>query len=288
MCVCMYVCVCVYVCMCVCVYVCMCVCVYVCMCVCVYVCMCVCVYVCMCVCVYVCMCVCVYVCMCVYTFPFLVLAPPSLPSLTTHSSLLTPHSSLLTPLSSLPTPHSSLLTPHTLASKHSGKSTLVNALVGVTPRKGPAGISDRAGWTDQVCFYRLGKKPPRLTLADLPGYGHAIATVKDLRAWKAMTHSYLQTRPNLSRCCLLVDCTRGLCRGDKELLKFLEFHGVTWHLVLTKADLLDASELAQSMLAVQADADRIVAASAVAQRKRAEKVSACVCMHVYIYSEEYW
>ena len=71
-----------------------------------------------------------------------------------------------------------------------------------------------------------------------------------------------------------MDRTRGLCRGDKELLKFLEFHGVTWHLVLTKADLLDASELAQSMLAVQTDADRIVAASAVAQRKRAEKAAA--------------
>ena len=49
---------------------------------------------------------------------------------------------------------------------------------------------------------------------------------------------------------------------------------MTWHLVLAQADLLDASELAQSMLAVQADADRIVAASAVAQRKRAEKAAA--------------
>lgn len=40
---------------------------------------------------------------------------------------------------------------------NSGKSTLVNAMCGVKPKKGPAGISDRAGWTDQICFYRLGK-----------------------------------------------------------------------------------------------------------------------------------
>ena len=54
-----------------------------------------------------------------------------------------------------------------------GKSTLVNAMVGVLPKKGPASVSERAGWTDQICFYQLGKKPPLLVLADLPGYGHA-------------------------------------------------------------------------------------------------------------------
>ena len=46
-------------------------------------------------------------------------------------------------------------------------------MVGVLPKKGPASISERAGWTDQICFYQLGKKPPLLVLADFPGYGHA-------------------------------------------------------------------------------------------------------------------
>ncbi len=35
------------------------------------------------------------------------------------------------------------------------QSTLVNALVGVLPRRGPAKVSDRAGWTDQICFYQV-------------------------------------------------------------------------------------------------------------------------------------
>lgn len=38
---------------------------------------------------------------------------------------------------------------------NSGKSTLVNAMIGVLPRKGPAKVSDRAGWTDQICFYKV-------------------------------------------------------------------------------------------------------------------------------------
>ena len=45
-----------------------------------------------------------------------------------------------------------------------GKSTLINALAGIEPKKGPASVSDRAGWTERVSFYRIGKKPPILTL----------------------------------------------------------------------------------------------------------------------------
>jgi len=82
---------------------------------------------------------------------------------------------------------------------NSGKSTLVNALVGVLPRFGPAKVSDRAGWTDQLCFYQLGKRPPILTMVDLPGYGHAVATTQDKIAWNRMMKDYLSTRRVLSR-----------------------------------------------------------------------------------------
>jgi hypothetical protein len=36
-----------------------------------------------------------------------------------------------------------------------GKSTLVNSMVGVLPSRGPAKVSNRAGWTDQICFYQV-------------------------------------------------------------------------------------------------------------------------------------
>jgi 50S ribosome-binding GTPase len=36
-----------------------------------------------------------------------------------------------------------------------GKSTLVNSMVGVMAKKGPAATSNRAGWTDQICFYQV-------------------------------------------------------------------------------------------------------------------------------------
>lgn len=127
-----------------------------------------------------------------------------------------------------------------------GKSSLVNAVAGMVPRRGVARVSDRAGWTDAVFFYQLGRKPPVLTLADLPGYGHAVASVQQKRRWREMTQSYLATRRVLSVCCVLVDCVRGLCREDGDLLKALRARDVAVKVVLTKGDLLDELDLARS------------------------------------------
>lgn len=134
-----------------------------------------------------------------------------------------------------------------------GKSTLVNGISGLHPKKGPASVSDRAGWTDQICFYQLGKKPPILIMADLPGYGHSVSTALIRAQWKTMIRDYLSTRIVLSRCCVLVDCTRGLCDGDYSILKFLQQNGVPWQIVLTKCDLLTTIELAKCVTIINDD-----------------------------------
>ncbi len=46
---------------------------------------------------------------------------------------------------------------------------------------------------------QLGKRPPILTMADLPGYGFAVATVDEMRAWKVMCKKYLSERQILVR-----------------------------------------------------------------------------------------
>ena len=141
---------------------------------------------------------------------------------------------------------------------NSGKSTLVNAMAGVKASSGPASVSDRAGWTDQICFYQLGKKPPVLNLADFPGYGHAVASSQEIKRWKLMTRDYIQTRIVLALCCIMVDCTRGLCGLDKRLVKFLHGEQVPWQVILTKGDLLSPYELAQAIEIVQRDLSEVV------------------------------
>ncbi|GAB5035748.1 gtp-binding protein [Nannochloropsis oceanica] len=134
-----------------------------------------------------------------------------------------------------------------------GKSSLVNAVAGMAPRRGLARVSDRAGWTDAVFFYQLGKKPPVLTLADLPGYGHAVASMQQKRRWRDMTNDYFMSRKVLTLCCVLVDCVRGLCKEDQDLLESLRAKGVPVKVILTKGDLLDEVDLARSHALVVRD-----------------------------------
>lgn len=141
---------------------------------------------------------------------------------------------------------------------NSGKSTLANALAGINPKNGPAGVSDRAGWTDLVCFYQLGKLPPVLNIVDLPGYGHAIANVKAVHDWSLMIRRYFTNRHVISRCCVLVDSCRGLCLGDKTLIRMLHKNGIQVQIVMTKADLLTVDLLAQSIAAVRHDVKELL------------------------------
>lgn len=69
-----------------------------------------------------------------------------------------------------------------------------------------------------------------------------------------MVDGYLKDRKILSRCLLLVDCSRGLVAPDKRFLRRLGALKVSWDLLLTKGDLLSAAALAQSAELVQKDA----------------------------------
>ena len=104
---------------------------------------------------------------------------------------------------------------------NAGKSTLLNALAGLEPSRGAAGVSDRAGWTTTIDFYRVGAKPPRCYLVDLPGYGHSVAPPRDQRAWARAGLDYLRTRPTLAAAVFVVDATRGLCDLDRDWLAAL-------------------------------------------------------------------
>ena len=78
-----------------------------------------------------------------------------------------------------------------------GKSSLVNALTG---RRTLARTSHTPGRTQQINFFDLGG---RLMLVDLPGYGYARASKKDVNAWTTLVRDYLRGRVGLQ--CGVVD-----------------------------------------------------------------------------------
>ena len=111
-----------------------------------------------------------------------------------------------------------------------GKSSLVNALTG---RKTLARTSHTPGRTQQLNFFNLGS---RLMLVDLPGYGYARASKKDVNAWSAVVRDYLRGRVGLRRICLLLDSRRGATRNDLEIMDLLDKAAVVYQVVLTKGD----------------------------------------------------
>ena len=117
-----------------------------------------------------------------------------------------------------------------------GKSSLINALTG---RNDLARASNTPGRTRQINFFDLGG---RLMLVDLPGYGYARASKKEIIRWNRLIHDYLRGRPNLRRVVLLIDARHGLKDSDEAVMTVLDDAAVSTLLVLTKIDKLPAGQ----------------------------------------------
>ena len=137
-----------------------------------------------------------------------------------------------------------------------GKSSLLNRL---TNRTGLARTSNTPGRTQELNFFDVGD-PLRLRLVDMPGYGFAKAPKDVVRKWRFLINDYLRGRAVLKRALVLVDSRHGLKEVDHEILKMLDDAAVGYRLVLTKADKVKATELAEVTAATEAEARKRPAA----------------------------
>ena len=127
-----------------------------------------------------------------------------------------------------------------------GKSSLLNALTGHNQL---ARTSRTPGRTQQINFFALGGK---MGLVDLPGYGYARASKRDIAAWTGLVRDYLRGRVNLRRVFILVDSRHGLKSSDEETMAMLNQAAVPYQVVLTKADKPHSSGVAAVSAAVTA------------------------------------
>ncbi len=111
-----------------------------------------------------------------------------------------------------------------------GKSSLINALTG---RRELARMSKTPGRTRQINFFDLGG---RLMVVDLPGYGYAAASKTEIAQWTRLMQRYLQGRATLKRACLLIDSRHGILAADEPMMRLLDAAGLSYQVVLTKAD----------------------------------------------------
>ena len=127
-----------------------------------------------------------------------------------------------------------------------GKSSLINAL---TSRKALARTSNTPGRTQELIFF-TGSGP--LMLVDMPGYGYAAAPKNKIAEWTALIRAYLRGRASLARVYVLIDARHGLKSADEEVLDLLDEAAVSYEIVLTKADEVKPTALADTIARVEA------------------------------------
>jgi len=126
-----------------------------------------------------------------------------------------------------------------------GKSSLINALTG---RRALARTSNTPGRTQELIFFTGASA--RLVLVDMPGYGYAAAAKHKIGAWTRLIHDFLRGRATLARVYLLIDARHGLMAADQDILRTLDQAAVSYQIVLTKADRVSVTELAERRAAV--------------------------------------
>lgn len=120
-----------------------------------------------------------------------------------------------------------------------GKSSLINA---VTGRTHLARASTAPGRTREINFFVCDEQ---LRLVDLPGYGFAKVSRGEKNKFQNLGRAYLRGRPNLKRAYLLIDSRHGLKDVDLEAMEAFDLAAVSYQIVLTKTDKLNARDVAQ-------------------------------------------
>ena len=135
-----------------------------------------------------------------------------------------------------------------------GKSSLINALTG---RKNLARASNTPGRTQEINYFSMGDPERQVALrylVDLPGYGYAEAPLAVVAKWQALLKQYLSGRVTLRRAFVLVDMRHGVKEVDEEIMVLLDRSAVTFQVVMTKADKVNAvtreSNIQQTMAAL--------------------------------------
>lgn len=121
-----------------------------------------------------------------------------------------------------------------------GKSSLINSLV----EQKIAITSKTPGRTRQLNFFCVSDK---LNLVDMPGFGYAKVSKKEIDSWEKLIYRYFANRTNLKRAFLLIDARRGLSEKDIEMINIFNAVGLGYQLVLTKIDELKQEELEKTL-----------------------------------------
>ena len=130
-----------------------------------------------------------------------------------------------------------------------GKSSLLNALVGVKAAK----VSSTPGRTRAINFFEVTNplQKQKKMFADLPGYGYAKISRSISAEWPKFIEPYLSRRANLRLCVCLIDSNIEPQPSDGQLFEWLRANGRKFVVAATKIDRLSGNERTRNLAALK-------------------------------------
>lgn len=126
---------------------------------------------------------------------------------------------------------------------NAGKSSLINVLA--RSRQPMAKVSQTPGKT---ALLNLFDHKEGYRVVDMPGYGYASRSGKEVASWRKMIESFLLRRENLKVLLLVMDIRRDWTDDEQMLLDLAEQENLQFALILSKAD-----KLAKSAVKIKKD-----------------------------------
>lgn len=84
-------------------------------------------------------------------------------------------------------------------------------------------------------------------LVDLPGYGYAKRSQKELERWAALMEAYFQNGRDIRLVVQLIDMRHKPTQDDRMMLSFLKEMGLPTLVVLTKSDKLNKTQYKENL-----------------------------------------
>ena len=127
-----------------------------------------------------------------------------------------------------------------------GKSSLINRLLG---HKKLARTSSTPGRTQTLNFYSVepGEPGRDFYLVDMPGYGHASASLARRREWAGFIDAYLAERQALRAVLMLIDIRHDPQPLDLVMAEWLRDSPRPYLVIATKADKISRSRVGGSL-----------------------------------------
>ncbi len=111
-----------------------------------------------------------------------------------------------------------------------GKSSFINTIIN---RKNLARTSSKPGKTTTLNFYLVNND---FYIVDVPGYGYAERSKKQIEKFGLMIEEYLKQRPYLKHVFMLVDYRHKPTEDDVLMYRFLKYYELPISIVATKYD----------------------------------------------------